>query len=102
MVVEVCRIESLSAERGRLVRAGGRELAVFLVDGDVRVVDNPCEHAGGPLADGPVVDGCVVCPWHGWVYDLRTGQALVGAQSAAGVRAYEAWVDDGVVKLELD
>ena len=102
MVVEVCRIESLSPERGRLVRAGDRELAVFLVDGKVHVVDNRCEHAGGSLADGPLVDRCVICPSHGWVYDLRTGEALVGSRDANGVRAYQAWVEDGVVKLELD
>lgn len=102
MVVEVGPVEGLSPERGRLVHAGGRDVALFLVDGEVRALDNRCEHAGGPLADGVVVDGCVICPLHGWVYDLATGQPVVGAGTARGVRAYEAWVEGGVVKVRVD
>lgn len=99
--VELCALDSLEPERGLLVRAGGRELVVFLVDGEVRVVDNACLHAGGPLADGAVVDGCVVCPFHGWVYDLTTGHTVVGARTAGHLRAYESWVDHGSVMAVL-
>ncbi len=36
-----------------------------------------CPHLGGPL-DGPVVDGCVTCPWHGYRFDVRTGCSADG------------------------
>jgi phenylpropionate dioxygenase-like ring-hydroxylating dioxygenase large terminal subunit len=37
-----------------------------------------CPHLGGPLADVPVEDGCVTCPWHGHRFDLRTGRSADG------------------------
>lgn len=100
--MQLCALDDLQPDRGRLVRAGGRDVAVFLVDGEVRVVDNACLHTGGPLADGAVVDGCVICPFHGWVYDLATGQTVVGARTAGDLRAYEAWVEEGMVVALLD
>lgn len=100
--MQLCRLDTLEPDRGRLVRARGREVAVFLVDGQVRVVDNACLHAGGPLADGAVVDGCVICPFHGWVYELGTGRCVVGARTAGDLRAYDTWVEAGVVVAELD
>ncbi|MEO7836519.1 MAG: Rieske 2Fe-2S domain-containing protein [Acidimicrobiales bacterium] len=99
--VELCALDSLEPGRGRLVRAGGRQLAVFLVDGEVHVVDNACLHAGGPLADGAVVDGCVICPFHGWVYDLATGRLVVGARTAGDLGTYESWVAGGMVMADL-
>ena len=55
------------------VEAGGRQIALFNVDGAFHAIDNVCLHRGGPLAEGEI-DGCVVtCPWHGWQYDVTTG-----------------------------
>ncbi len=100
--MQLCALDALEPGYGRRVRAGGRDVAVFLVDGETRVVDNACLHAGGPLADGAVVDGCVICPFHGWVYDLVTGDCVVGARTAGGLRSYDSWVEAGVVMAELD
>ena len=96
-------LRDLPADRGTVVRACGREVAVFVVDGRARAVDNHCLHTGGPLADGLVVDGCVVCPWHGWVYDLATGQKVVGHRTAGNLRTYPVVVGaDGRVRVEID
>jgi nitrite reductase (NADH) small subunit len=59
---------------GLEVVAGERVVALFNVDGTFYALDGVCPHQGGPLADGEVT-GCVVtCPWHGWQFDVRTGQ----------------------------
>ncbi|HVE47614.1 MAG TPA: Rieske 2Fe-2S domain-containing protein [Acidimicrobiales bacterium] len=100
--VKLCALSDLEPGRGHLVRQRGHDLAVFLVGGEVRVVDNTCLHTGGALADGPVVDGCVICPLHGWVYDLTTGQTVVGHRTAGNLRTYEAWVDNGTILASLD
>ena len=80
----------------------GRYLAVWLLDdGDVRVIDNACCHVGGPLVDGAVKDGCVICPWHGWTYDLATGERVTAFGPMEGVRAYRAWIEDGHVVADM-
>ncbi len=59
-----------------------------------------CPHLFGPLDRAPIEDGCVVCPWHGYRFDLRTGQAAEGRPyrlpSAPRVRTGE----DGALWLE--
>ncbi len=55
--------------------ADGKVLCVTRVGGSLCALDNVCPHRGGPLGQGVVLDGWVVCPWHGWQYDPRTGES---------------------------
>jgi nitrite reductase/ring-hydroxylating ferredoxin subunit len=65
------------------------------------VTDNTCLHVGGPLAEGLVEDGCVVCPWHGWTYDLATGRRQTAIGEVEGIRSYPAWIDGDQVWADL-
>jgi len=56
------------------VVAEGRIFAVYNVDGEFRVMDGICPHAGGPLGKGTLHNGVVTCPWHGWQFDVQSGQ----------------------------
>lgn len=51
----------------------GNSYAICNAGGELRAFDGICPHAGGPLGQGNVVDGNLVCPWHAWEYDCRTG-----------------------------
>ena len=53
--------------------AGSRTLCIANVDGVIRALDNECPHRGGPLAEGVIEEGRVVCPWHAWAFDAATG-----------------------------
>ena len=55
------------------VRIGERTYAVCNHEGSFVVVDHQCPHAGGPLGQGEIVNGCLVCPVHQWPWDLKTG-----------------------------
>jgi nitrite reductase/ring-hydroxylating ferredoxin subunit len=60
---------------------GAGPYAVVNVNGEYLAVDRFCRHLGADLADGAVTkDGCLVCPWHGAKYDLRTGRMVRGPQ----------------------
>lgn len=73
--VDACALGELTAERGRIVPVAGERVAVFLADGKVSAISNVCQHQNGPLGEGRVVDACVVCPWHGYEYQLADGRS---------------------------
>jgi nitrite reductase (NADH) small subunit len=70
---KVADVGDLAAGEGRVVDVDGRSLAVFNVDGRFYAIDNTCPHRGGPLGEGDVDGTIVVCPWHGWRWDVTTG-----------------------------
>jgi nitrite reductase/ring-hydroxylating ferredoxin subunit len=100
--VSVCRRQDIPAGRGWPVRVKGHHIAVFDVDGTVRAVDNTCRHVGNPIDDGAVKDGCVTCPWHGWRYDLRTGEHLTVFGRRPGLRTYGVRVDGDDVMVDVE
>ena len=52
----------------------GRVVALFNVEGNFYALDGICPHAGGPLGEGDLRGHVVTCPWHGWQFDVTTGQ----------------------------
>ncbi|MFM8552798.1 MAG: Rieske (2Fe-2S) protein [Nitrospiraceae bacterium] len=56
------------------VEAEGVGLALFNVEGTVYALDNCCPHAGGPLGEGQLHGDIVQCPWHGWRFNVCTGE----------------------------
>ena len=69
-------LDQIPLGEGRVFRVAGRDVAVFRCrSGQVFATSARCPHRGGPLADGLVGDGAVICPLHGFAFDLRTGEA---------------------------
>lgn len=66
----------------RTVHVDGVAIALFREDGRVWAIDKTCSHMGGPLDEGDVVDGCVICPWHGSTFRLDDGSIVRGPASA--------------------
>ncbi len=77
------------------VVAGGRALCVTHTEQGYGVLDNHCPHQGGPLGDGQIEHGCVICPWHGYEYDPLTGSPPGGYDDAASAYPVEQR-DDGL------
>jgi nitrite reductase (NADH) small subunit len=86
---------------GRAYAVDGRQIAVFrLRDGTLRALDAVCPHRGGPLADGLTDSRIVVCPLHGFAYDLATGEEV--GDGGAAVTAYPVSADDtGTIHLRI-
>ena len=74
-------------------RAGINDLVLVRQGATVHALHAVCAHAGGPLAEGSVVDGCIECPWHGSRFRLEDGGLRRGPsvydQPAYEVRAAE-------------
>ena len=56
------------------VSLGDQLYAICNVQGQIFGLSGVCLHQGGPLGQGNVVEGRVVCPWHAWEFDCRTGE----------------------------
>jgi len=64
----------ISDGRARIITPPlGESIAVFRDGAKVFAIANACQHQGGPLGEGRLIDGCVVCPWHGFQYLPHNG-----------------------------
>jgi nitrite reductase (NADH) small subunit len=74
-------------------------ICVARIDGQLAALNNECPHHGAPLSDGAVEDGRVVCAWHGWSFDPKTGTELRNPLGATTV--YPLRVDGDDVLCEV-
>lgn len=87
------------AGEAREIAVGERVLCVANDGGSISVMDNVCPHRGGPLGQGMIEEGKIICPWHAWAFDLKTGVAVHTPQ--AGVPVYEVRVEGEDVMVKL-
>jgi nitrite reductase/ring-hydroxylating ferredoxin subunit len=85
---------------GELRRVSVGEASVLLVrdDGQIHALANTCSHAGGPLDEGELADGCVICPWHASTFRLTDGHIVRGPASIPQP-AYQTRVRDGKIEV---
>ena len=96
----VARVGDIPPGKGRLVESSAIPVAVFNVGhGRFCAVSALCPHEDGPLADGWLEGDTVVCPWHGFDFDIATGACRVADDLSIAV--YRTRVSDGIVEVEL-
>lgn len=97
--VRVARAREIPSGEGRMFEVHGRQVAVFNVGGRFHAIDHRCAHQQGPLAEGDL-DGCVVtCPWHGWTYDVTSGQSPDDPDARVG--RYDVRVEKGELLIAV-
>jgi nitrite reductase (NADH) small subunit len=92
--------ENVPLREGRAVRLGRMEVALFNLGGRFVAIENKCPHQGGPLCDGIVAGTTVVCPLHGWKFDLDSG-APVLASLPVCLTTFPTRVEDGVILVDV-
>ncbi len=101
--------EILPGQR-KLVQAGGREIVIFNLNGEFFALLNRCPHQGASLFHGDLIGlvrstepgqycysrrgEMLKCSWHGWEYDIRTGQSWCDPKSTR-VKSYPVEVEEG-------
>ena len=116
--IHVCATAELSEGEQRAVEVGKQEVGVFNVEGEYFAIANYCPHRGGPLCEGDVLpaleaewnepgertehritgDPAVTCPWHGWEFDLASGDHL--GDDSYTVPTFDVVVEDGELYVE--
>jgi len=78
----------------------GRVICVANAGGEISAMDNVCLHRGGPLGQGVVDRDKIICPWHGWTFDRRTGAALHDNRARVPVYPVKIEGDDVMIYIE--
>src|SRR5205085_9194244 len=81
------------------IPVAGRIVCIANVDGTVSAIDNVCLHRGGPIGQGVIENGKVVCPWHAWQWDPKTGEAAHNAAARVAVYPIKIEGDDVYVMV---
>lgn len=113
-------LEDFTDDQRRLCEVGSKEIMVFRHRDDFYAYENKCPHNGGPVGEGILIgkveaamapDGCsvkewfsekdihIVCPWHGWEFNVETGRAA--GEPRARMRRYPTDVRDGKVYVSV-
>ncbi len=113
----VATVEEIPPGRHKIVEVAGRSIGVFNIGGEFFALRNSCPHQGGPLCTGRI-SGFVIserpgeytysrqgeilrCPWHGWEFDIRTGQSWFDPAKVR-VRRYEVTVEPDSAVTRID
>jgi len=97
--VRVAAFDDLCDAQVRHLKVGKRDIALARVGGEYFALSNVCRHAFGQLADGYMEGYALMCPLHGWRYDVRDGTT---DHPGADVRTYPVTVRAGEVFITLD
>ena len=97
--VTVAKVEDVPPGTVVEVEAGGEPIALANVDHEFHAVQGECLHLQGPLGEGRLEGAVLTCPWHGWQYDVRTGENEF--DRAICLRTYPVQVEDGEVRVAV-
>jgi nitrite reductase/ring-hydroxylating ferredoxin subunit len=111
----VARADEIPPGGRKIVEVAGRSIAVFNLDGEYHALRNRCPHQGGPLCEGQLLGAIgssgpgeydyarpgelIRCPWHGWEFDIRTGQSWFDPERTR-VKSYAVDVRPGPGLIE--
>lgn len=76
--LRVAKLDELVEGEGKVIAHAGMDVALFRIGSEVYAVENTCPHQGASLAEGWLEGESVVCPWHAWCFELRTGRMVMG------------------------
>lgn len=72
--VKVCRKDEIEAGKALRVEIGDHYISVWNVEGEYYAISDCCPHQGAPLSEGHLEGDTVICCWHAWMFNVKTGQ----------------------------
>jgi 3-phenylpropionate/trans-cinnamate dioxygenase ferredoxin component len=95
---KVCSLTDLSERKGKRFFVNDTDVALFKVDGEVFALGNVCPHQhSSVIYDGFLDEDYIVCPSHGWKFNLKTGRQPTGYK---GLDTYEVIVSDNTIYVK--
>jgi len=98
--LKVCKVDTLKEEEGKRFMVNDVDVALFKVDGKIYALENICPHQHSPIIfDGYIEDKNVVCPAHGWGFNLHDGKMGDGRK---GLNSYKVIILDGNIYVKAE
>ncbi len=99
MKIKICKKSELSEGKAVSKKILARRVAVFLLNGKYYAIEGDCKHQKAPLDSGKVEGSVVECSWHGWRYDIPSGECLT--EKWARLRTYPVEEEDDWLVVDL-
>jgi nitrite reductase/ring-hydroxylating ferredoxin subunit len=99
--IQVAAVSDLDGLEVLGIRKDGRDIAIYRLGPDFFATHNICTHQFAHLSEGYVVDGCIECPLHQGLFDIRSGKAQGGIVKT-DLKTYPVRVEDGQIMVLLD
>lgn len=99
--VKVAKISDIPAGTAKSFIVENEIVAIFNLNNKYYALKDQCSHMNLPLSDGLLVDGVVVCAYHGAEFDIKTGEAL-SLPAVEPVEAFEVRIEDEQIYVSLD
>jgi NAD(P)H-dependent nitrite reductase small subunit len=98
--IKVCSIKDLSEKKGKRFFINDTDVALFKVDDEIYALSNVCPHQHtSVMYDGFLEDDFIVCPSHGWKFNLKTGRKPDGYK---GLDKYEVIIKDELIYVKAE
>jgi nitrite reductase/ring-hydroxylating ferredoxin subunit len=98
--IRVAALKDVTPGQPYPVEVEGTPLMLVRIGDEIHALSAECSHQAGPLGEGMVSGTRVVCPWHGWRFDVRTGECLFPTRGGA-VPSYPVRIDGDQILVEL-
>jgi nitrite reductase/ring-hydroxylating ferredoxin subunit len=118
-MIEVCGVEEINQGENKIFKVKGVEIGIFNIEGEFYALLNSCCHQRGPVCTGDIKEKIggdipqngklpdeyytgeyvVICPWHGWSYDIKTGGHA--GDPDIKIQTYKTIIEDQIVYLDL-
>ncbi len=97
--IKVATKSEIAPGTSKRIEVNDKEIALFNLDGNFYAINEICPHRGGPLSEGFVEEGVLTCPWHGWQFQLASGECLTDPSTCQ--TKYEVKVEGDDVLISL-
>ena len=98
--IRVATLDQVTPGQPYPVEVDGKPLMLVRIGEEIHALSAECSHQNGPLSEGMVSGTRVVCPWHGWRFDVRTGLCLFPTRGGA-VPSYPVRIDGEQIFVDL-
>jgi nitrite reductase/ring-hydroxylating ferredoxin subunit len=99
--VNICEVNELPVGGSKCARVEGVPLALYNVEGKIHAIADVCPHAGMPLAEGELCGKIIVCPFHGYSYNIETGKNTDFPDQEDPVKVFPVRVENQVVQVDI-